>query len=57
MIQDRWVFDDEYQTTILHRNEELQSRSRLLEPSTHGCRAEVVLIYGPSGVGKTATTC
>ncbi|ADD05198.1 Orc1-type DNA replication protein [Natrialba magadii ATCC 43099] len=56
MIRNRLVFDDEYQTAILHRNEELRSLSRLLEPAIRGRRAEDVLIYGPSGVGKTATT-
>ncbi|MXV62099.1 AAA family ATPase [Natronorubrum sp. JWXQ-INN-674] len=55
MIADIWVFDDDYQTDILHRNEELNSLSRLLEPATRGERADDVLIHGPSGVGKTAT--
>ncbi|AFZ74594.1 Cdc6/Cdc18 family protein [Natronobacterium gregoryi] len=56
MIQDRWVFDDEYHADIVHRDSELESLSRLLEPATRGQRAEDALIYGPSGVGKTATT-
>ncbi|WP_436344475.1 Cdc6/Cdc18 family protein [Natronorubrum sp. FCH18a] len=55
MIKDRWVFDDAYPTDILHRNEELNSLSRLLKPATAGGRAGDVLIHGPSGVGKTAT--
>ncbi|WP_121744432.1 Cdc6/Cdc18 family protein [Natronorubrum halophilum] len=55
MIKDRWVFDDAYPTDILHRNEELNSLSRLLKPATAGDRAHDILIHGPSGVGKTAT--
>ncbi|MFC6765461.1 Cdc6/Cdc18 family protein [Natrinema soli] len=55
MIESQWVFDDEYPTDILHRHEEKNSLSRLLEPAQHGHRANDTLIYGPSGVGKTAT--
>ncbi|PCR89337.1 Cdc6/Cdc18 family protein [Natrinema ejinorense] len=55
MIESRWVFDDDYDAQILHRNTELQSLSHLLRPTQHGRRAQDVLIYGPSGVGKTAS--
>jgi Cdc6-like AAA superfamily ATPase len=55
MINDRWVFDDSYRTPILHRIGEKQALSQLLGPLQRGERAEDVLIYGPSGVGKTAT--
>ncbi|GAB3669592.1 Cdc6/Cdc18 family protein [Halopiger thermotolerans] len=56
MIKNRWVFDDEYQADIVHRDSELEALSRLLKPATQGRRAEDALIHGPSGVGKTATT-
>ncbi|MDQ2049041.1 AAA family ATPase [Natronolimnohabitans sp. A-GB9] len=55
MSKNRWIFDDEYEADILHRHDELQSLSRLLAPTEHGQRAEDILIYGPSGVGKTAS--
>lgn len=55
MIESRWVFDDEYDARILHRNTELQSLSHLLGPTQYGRRAQDVLIHGPSGVGKTAS--
>ncbi|MFC6766043.1 Cdc6/Cdc18 family protein [Natrinema soli] len=55
MIEFPWVFDDQYRTDILHRHDELNSLSRLLEPATVGRRAEDILIHGSSGVGKTAT--
>ncbi len=55
MIESRWVFDDAYETKILHRHTELQSLSRLLGPTQHGLGAKDVLIHGPSGVGKTAS--
>ncbi|QCW03587.1 Cdc6/Cdc18 family protein [Natrinema pallidum] len=55
MITNRWVFDDEYPATILHRNTELDALSRLLSPTQHGLGAENALIHGPSGVGKTAS--
>jgi hypothetical protein len=30
MITDRWVFDDDYNTEILHRNDELNALLRIL---------------------------
>lgn len=56
MIHNRWVFKDRYHADIVHRDAELESLSRLLEPATRGQRAEDALIYGLGGVGKTATT-
>ncbi|WP_247001075.1 Cdc6/Cdc18 family protein [Halosolutus gelatinilyticus] len=55
MIKNRWVFDDAYPTQILHRNAEMDSLSRLLEPAQYGHPADNALIHGPSGVGKTAS--
>ncbi|OIB59375.1 Cdc6/Cdc18 family protein [Natrialba sp. SSL1] len=55
MIRDGDVFEDDYRTQILHRDSELGALSRLLEPAVNGTRAEDVLVYGPSGVGKTST--
>ncbi|MCU4743441.1 Cdc6/Cdc18 family protein [Natronoglomus mannanivorans] len=55
MITHQWVFDDSYPSTILHRHSEIKQLSRSLEPAIHGNRPDDVLIYGPSGVGKTST--
>ncbi|AXR78974.1 Cdc6/Cdc18 family protein [Natrarchaeobaculum sulfurireducens] len=55
MIKNRWVFEDKYETQILHRHDELQSLSRSLGRTEHGLSANDVLIHGPSGVGKTAS--
>lgn len=56
MITNRWVFRDDWPATILHRDRELQQLSWLLEPALEGEPAGNALIYGPSGVGKTATS-
>lgn len=55
MITDRWVFDDDYHTEILHRNDEFNALSRILQPDGHHSEPQNALIHGPSGVGKTAS--
>lgn len=56
MIVDHWVFADERPPDrVFHRHAEIEQLLRSLEPVTDGDRAEDVLIYGPSGVGKTTT--
>ncbi|WP_247001057.1 hypothetical protein [Halosolutus gelatinilyticus] len=54
--ENRGVFDDEYRTPIHHRNAELDSLSRLLEPAQGDRPAKSALIHGPNGVEKTAST-
>ncbi|QLG47873.1 Cdc6/Cdc18 family protein [Natrinema halophilum] len=57
MISRTDVFKDSWPPTELpNRNDELEHLSRRLGPTTHGDEGEDVLIYGSSGVGKTATT-
>ncbi|WP_265109151.1 Cdc6/Cdc18 family protein [Halosolutus halophilus] len=57
MISRTDVFTDSWPPTELpNRNDELEHLSRRLGPTTHGYEGEDVLIYGSSGVGKTATT-
>ncbi|EMA34387.1 Cdc6/Cdc18 family protein [Haloarcula japonica] len=55
MITDAAVFDDEQlPRRLLHREAAVDQLSRAWEPALHSDQAHDVLIYGPSGVGKTA---
>ncbi|QCC60779.1 AAA family ATPase [Natrinema thermotolerans] len=57
MISRTDVFEDSWPPTELpNRNDELEHLSRRLGPTTRGLEGDDVLIYGGSGVGKTATT-
>ncbi|WP_435346053.1 Cdc6/Cdc18 family protein [Haloarchaeobius sp. HRN-SO-5] len=54
MITDSRVFDDEHMPAILeHRDQEVGQLSRAWTPVSS---ADDVLLYGPSGVGKTVLT-
>ena len=55
MITDAAVFDDEQlPRRLLHREAAVDQLSRAWESALHSDQAHNVLIYGPSGVGKTA---
>lgn len=54
MITDPRVFDDDHlPRELAHRDAEVATLSRALEPALNGERADDVLISGPRGVGKT----
>lgn len=54
MITDARVFrEDHVPQELEHRDQELNELERALEPATEGHPAQTVLLFGPSGAGKT----
>lgn len=54
MITDPRIFDDDHlPRELLHRRGEVRELSNAFSPAQRGNRARSVLMYGPSGVGKT----
>ncbi|MFD1572479.1 AAA family ATPase, partial [Halorubrum laminariae] len=54
MITDARVLQQEFiPREIQHRDNEVNYLSSILEPITDGQSAEPILLYGPSGTGKT----
>jgi len=56
MITEPRVFDDDYPAQIKHREAEINVLSTAVEPILDGDRGNDMLLYGPSGVGKSALT-
>lgn len=57
MIVDKTVLEaDSQPQEILHRHEQINYLSDILEPVADGDRVDGALIYGPTGTGKTATS-
>ena len=57
MIVDKTVLEaDSQPQEILHRHEQINYLSEILEPVADGDRVDGALIYGPTGTGKTATS-
>ncbi|MEA5387142.1 Cdc6/Cdc18 family protein [Haloarculaceae archaeon H-GB11] len=55
MITQPRVFDDTHlPRRLLHREQAVDTLARAFDPTLRGDRAEDILLYGPSGVGKTA---